>query len=135
MFLFYSISAGLLSSCSPQSTLLSETTVDSITANNGIAGTYIGHIPCPDCSGIIYKLTLNADSTYQESMQYQGGSNPATINNKGKWRYKTTAVVELLEKTDGHTLFSSGENQLTMLDRNGQVISEPTKNLYILERE
>lgn len=125
----------LLSACASQSTLLTDTSANNVISNNGVIGTYAGNIPCADCSGILYKLILKADSTYQESMQYQGGSNPAMINNKGNWRFKTTAVVELLGKTEGNTLFSAGDRQLIMLDMNGQVISGPTKDLYVLQKE
>ncbi|MGV8879911.1 MAG: copper resistance protein NlpE [Sphingobacteriaceae bacterium] len=125
----------LLAACSSQSTFVTGTPTDNIVSDNGIAGTYGGSIPCADCSGILYKLVLKADSTYQESMVYQGGSNPSTINNKGNWRFKTTAVVELLGKTEGNNLFSAGDHQLIMLDMNGQVISGPTKDLYVLQKE
>jgi hypothetical protein len=77
---------------------------------------------------------LKPDSTYVEKLEYRGGSDPGTVTNQGTWRFKSTAIVQLLGKGDDNALFSAGNQQLTMLDSYGKVISGPTKDLYVLQK-
>ncbi|WP_191907044.1 META domain-containing protein [Adhaeribacter soli] len=96
------------------------------------AGTWQGQLPCADCPGINYRLSLQKDGTYEERSEYQGKT-AAPFVAKGNWQIGPDSVVQLT-KTSGHTQFKIAGNTLVMLDQKGQQISSGSADKYVLRR-
>lgn len=88
-------------------------------------GVYRGTLPCADCEGIVAEIRLNEDLTYERVMTYLGkGDNRFTDNGSFEWD-ETGSRVRLISATssgDADNWFKVGENQLIMLDIEGNPI-------------
>ncbi|AIT27620.1 copper resistance protein NlpE [Bordetella holmesii] len=94
-------------------------------------GSYAGVLPCADCPGIEMKLTLNTDGRYTLSRLYQDRqSKPELVSGRFHWLPGDGAIA--LEGDDSR--WQLGENQLSMLDTEGKVITGPLAHHYILRR-
>lgn len=71
------------------------------------AGMYRGTLPCADCEGILIKIILEQESTYQKTMQYLG---------------KDDAVF----RQSGSFVWNDAENEITLTDAD-------ETNRYLLE--
>lgn len=95
--------------------------------------TYKGTIPCADCEGIIYILSLSTDNFYKEVIIYKG-KNAMPITAAGNYTIKNGFIT--LDKTSGAmNYFKQEGNDLLMLDINGQVIGGNLASAYLLENE
>jgi hypothetical protein len=63
-------------------------------------GIYEGYLPCADCSGIQYKLVLNRDGTYFETLFYAAKSESPIVRN-GTFTMESETVV-LDKVVSGH---------------------------------
>jgi len=99
------------------------------------AGTYIGVVPCADCPGLEMRVTLNQDGTYTMVRRYIDKDVKA-FETKGtfQWNEAGSAITltDLRDKIITH--FFVGENQLTLLDMEGNVITGELANNYILSK-
>ncbi len=94
-------------------------------------GSYAGVLPCADCPGINLKLTLGADGQYELSRQYQDRqARPDIVRGRFQW-LPGDGGIQL--EGDG-SRWRVGENRLFMLDTNGQTITGPLAEHYILKR-
>ncbi len=95
-------------------------------------GTYTGILPCADCEGVNYQVTLNTDSTYNEIVVYIGKNLPP-VESTGSWKMKDTNKIDLTMK-DGvvQHLEISGSN-LIMLDAYGNKIQGILADKFILK--
>ena len=84
------------------------------------AGTYQGMLPCADCEAINTELILHADGRYSLSQQYVGKS-AQQFTEQGRFSWNTAGSTVLLD-TEPQQQFFVGENQLFMLDQQGQRI-------------
>jgi uncharacterized lipoprotein NlpE involved in copper resistance len=101
--------------------------------DNNITGNYHGMIPCADCRGINYILSLNEDSTYILSMEYIGKPEERNLfTSSGYWTIESKNV-KLLNKADGNYLFQIKDSTLLMLDMNGNIMKNPDK--FILKKK
>lgn len=98
-------------------------------------GTYRGTLPCADCPGIDYQLTLNKNSSYSEKMEYQDRDVPAVLDS-GTYAIKNDTILQLKHKPEGSGMrqFAIHKNQLSMLDMNGQIIHSGFADRYILKK-
>lgn len=101
--------------------------------NDLALGTYYGWLPCADCEGIAYALTLDTDSTYNEAVVYQGRSAEVERNN-GRYTMDGTGTITLLDKepTEGMRQFLYKDDTLRMLDLSGKVVRGDLKDRYVL---
>lgn len=100
-------------------------------------GTYFGTLPCADCEGIEYELTLNGDYTYQMITHYIAeGSEYDTISGPFTWNEDQT-VIQLggTSKDAASNLFKVEEDQVRYLDTKGKVITGELEENYILKKE
>ncbi|MEQ9290462.1 MAG: copper resistance protein NlpE [Cyclobacteriaceae bacterium] len=99
-------------------------------------GTFRGVLPCADCPGINYKLTLNEDMSYTENVMYLGKSTTAKTRS-GKFEVKNENIVWLKDKSkkEGMNHFTLDSGGLTMLDINGNPIRSGFSEQYHLIRE
>jgi copper homeostasis protein (lipoprotein) len=79
-----------------------------------VAGTYYGYLPCGDCPGIRYELSLNPDFTYTEVVRYDGNNN---VYVSGSRFSMTRDSLVLLRGMRGHEVinileFSSGKLEM-----------------------
>lgn len=83
-----------------------------------------GVLPCADCSGIRYELTLAADGSYTLVRHYLGKPGEPAFTEQGMWRYDPTAeTLTLPGEPDQTTAFSTAETgYLRLLDIEGKPI-------------
>lgn len=100
-----------------------------------IAGQYRGMTPCADCEGIEYLLNINADFSYVGALVYRG-KNAQPVPLTGKWSFTADNRIKFdMTPPEGMNQFEIGENQLIMLDRQGQRITGEQSDRYILWKE
>lgn len=125
-------------SSNADSTQKTEETIinDSHNAQNSLdwAGTYKGVIPCADCEGIQTELTLNKDMSYVLKTNYMG-KDTHFPEDRGTFKWDSTgSKVELIGLKDQSNTFFVGENMLKQLDMDGQEITGPLADKYILKK-
>lgn len=95
------------------------------------SGTYKGTLPCADCPGIRYTITLNEDSSYRLETQYlERGDSVFTESGMFTWD-DTGSRITLNERGEK---FQVGENQLFHLDMEGNRITGDLADNYILTK-
>lgn len=97
-----------------------------------VPGTWQGQLPCADCPGINYKLSLLKDGTFEERSEYIGkNGNPAV--EKGTWQLSPDSVVQL-SGTSGNQQFKISGNTLLILDSQGRRNTSALAEKFILRR-
>jgi heat shock protein HslJ/uncharacterized membrane protein len=100
---------------------------------DGPAGKYGGYLPCADCPGIEYTLTLYRDGTYSESLFYTDRSAKAIVRSGA---FAIDGEMVILEKHDaGMKFFARHPQGLLMLDTNRNIITGDLSAQYILFRK
>jgi heat shock protein HslJ len=95
-------------------------------------GTYTGIIPCADCPGIQLQITLNQDYTYKVVEEYLDRED-AVYKSTGTFQWDSEGnYIKLNDRNDAPSRFKAGENTLTQLDMDGNVISGELAEYYIL---
>lgn len=100
------------------------------------SGVYHGFLPCPDCKGIKMTLALNPNNdSYILISQYIGKSDREIVE-KGKFAWgDTDKTIVLTPRNSTQTRqFLVGDNQLTQLDNNGNLVTGETAERYVLRR-
>lgn len=96
-----------------------------------LSGDWFGELPCADCSGISYKLTLNSDMTYNEVSVYRGkDENP--FFESGTWNLLSDSTFSL---SGSERKFLLSSNELVMLDLDGNRIESSFAEMYHLRKE
>jgi uncharacterized lipoprotein NlpE involved in copper resistance len=98
------------------------------------AGTYLGIVPCADCPGIETKLTLNQDGIYSLVRKYIDREGVFETKGTFAWNESGSAVTLTDANDNTVTHFLVGENQLTQLDMEGNVITGDLANNYIFTK-
>ncbi|WP_179223002.1 copper resistance protein NlpE N-terminal domain-containing protein [Pontibacter ummariensis] len=99
-----------------------------------VVGVWHGIIPCVDCPGIVYDLTLNEDNTFEETRVYQAREEEP-LTRTGSWRV-ADGVLELDYPDAERARFDlSTAGELRMLDPSGTPVEAPLANTYRLRRE
>lgn len=94
-------------------------------------GVYSGVIPCADCEGIRTTIELSGKDTYQMKQTYLGKDNPS-YESAGALVWNEGGNIITIGKGEAMTMFAVGEDQLTMLDREGQRITGELADYYVL---
>lgn len=95
------------------------------------AGTYQGTLPCADCPGIRYTLTLNDDDTYVLKTRYlERGDSVFTESGAFAWD-KNGGKITLADRGEK---FQVGENRLFHLDMEGNRITGALADHYVLAK-
>ena len=98
------------------------------------AGIYTGIIPSAGGEGINVRITLSADETYTIEYRYIGKSD-AVFTDKGKFSRNSEGDVVIFEKEDFPRYYKLGENTLTHLDLEGNIITGELADNYILKKQ
>lgn len=113
---------------------------DSLDSNDfvldSIAGTYEGTLPAADCPGIKTILTLNADSTYQYSVDYidrKDGHDEAS----GIYKLLSNGVIEITRPSSGETSYYKvrDAHSLIMTDSIGNEPEGAMAKHYVLTKK
>lgn len=97
-----------------------------------ITGTYQGTLPCADCPGMDYQISLFNDHTFSELVAYQGRGLGIASVETGTWKQTSDSTVMILKKTDSSS-FLAAEGQLLLLDAKGKRIEGVLAGNYILK--
>jgi uncharacterized lipoprotein NlpE involved in copper resistance len=99
-------------------------------------GVYEGTTPCADCEGIETKLTLNSDNTFELTQTYLGKKEENTrYTSSGDFTWNEAGSNIILKAQDITIRFQVGENEVTMLDMAGNVVSGELANFYVLKKK
>lgn len=95
------------------------------------AGTYQGTLPCADCPGIRYTITLNDDDTYVVKTRYlERGDSVFTESGTFAWD-ENGGKITLADRGEK---FQVGENKLFHLDMEGNRITGTLAEHYVLTK-
>jgi len=108
---------------------------DEHTSENSLdwAGTYEGTIPCADCPGIKTTIVLNSDNTFQYDTEYLERKVKTTDKGTFTWEKNGSTVHLKGKETDNY--LKVGENQLFLLDTEGNIITGTLADNYILKKK
>lgn len=96
------------------------------------AGTYQGTLPCADCPGIRYTITLNNDDSYLLKTHYlEKGDSVFTESGTFSWD-ENGGEITLADRGEK---FQVGENRLFHLDMEGNRITGNLAEHYILTKQ
>ncbi|NOI64709.1 copper resistance protein NlpE [Vibrio sp. 99-8-1] len=113
----------------------SDSTDASSTADNSRTsldwpGMYKGMVPCDDCDGTNILLELNTDGSYMLGRSYIGKMGIMSMEQGAVvWGKNGNRI------TVGEMHYQVGENQLILLDQNGQKSVNQDGNSYLLRKE
>lgn len=99
-----------------------------------VEGVYKGVLPCADCEGINTEIELKGDSTYTVKTTYLGKGDGKAIEEKGAYTWTDGSTIELKDIKDAPRKFFVGENTLKALDMDGNEITGPNADHYILKK-
>lgn len=97
-------------------------------------GTYSNIMPCADCEGIETIVRLGKNNTYQLSRKYLGKSN-LKYNSSGVFTWIEGGNKILLDDKTDRWIFQVGENQLFLLDKEGDRITGIMADKYRLIKQ
>lgn len=92
---------------------------------------YTGVIPCADCEGIAYKLSLKEDNHFETTSVYIGKSN-RPFTERGAWSMQGDSLLVLNKGEENPRKFKIKNDQLIMLDRQGNEVSGSLAKMYVL---
>jgi len=120
----------------PEQITNTENIVDTHNSQNSLdyAGIYEGTIPCADCSGIDIVITLDNQGNYTKKMTYQGKEPNNVFTTKGTYKWNDAGNKITLMAESDPDIYQVGENQLIMLDENGDKITGEFANMYVLKQ-
>ena len=111
-------------------------TLQNTTPRNAVAshitGTYQGTLPCADCPGMDYQVSLYDDHTFSELVAYQGRGKGIASVETGTWQQTSDSTVIIRKKTDSSS-FELTEGNLLLLDTKGKRIEGVLASNYILK--
>ena len=98
------------------------------------AGTYEGTMPCADCEGIETVVELRDDHTYTATYNYVGTEN-YTVTNEGTFTFDILGNTITLQSDDQTSQYKVGENQITLLNADGEVNTGELAEYYVLNKK
>ena len=114
---------------------LSNTGTDTVTTATPappVAGTYQGTLPCADCPGMDYQLSLYSNHSFSELVAYRGRGQGIASVDTGHWKQATDSTV-ILEKKKDSSSFLLAEGKLLVLDAKGNRIGGVLASNYVLK--
>lgn len=97
-------------------------------------GTYQGVIPCADCPGIEVTIVLNPDGTFQRQDVYQDKAD-GTLKETGTFTWDKSGRIVTLKGKDQISQFQVREGNMVMLDTDGNIITGPLADNYVLQKK
>jgi uncharacterized lipoprotein NlpE involved in copper resistance len=132
---------GLIAACNSSSSPIASTdsAYKTVVPNTPLinAEKYVGTLPCADCEGIDVSLQLNKDSSYAMNMVYKGSGDDSTNNDfkeTGAWSIHGNDTVYLIATKGSVTKFYKSDGNLMQLDGEGNRMTGPVADNYILHK-
>ena len=98
-------------------------------------GVYKGILPCADCDGIETEIVINSDLTFVKRTKYLGKEDIKGIEEKGSFTWnKGGSTIILQGINEESNQYKVGENTLTCLDMEGEIITGDLAQNYILKK-
>lgn len=97
------------------------------------AGVYEGTTPCADCEGIKNTLMLDDEGSFELSQVYLGKEETPFVQ-KGEFVWNEAGSAITLNTSDKSLMFKVGENEVTMLDQEGNVVTGELASSYVLKK-
>jgi heat shock protein HslJ len=136
IFLMTCIATVALTGCKPKQTADTQPITIGDNARAGVdwAGTYIGVIPCADCSGIDTRVTLNRDGAFTMSQRYEGRE--GVFDEKGTFTWSALGNSVTFNGLSDNTKvrFLVSEGKITMLNQEGNQITGELADNYVLTK-
>lgn len=98
-----------------------------------VDGTYEGKLPAASGGGMKVVITLNKD-TYKKSVTYDKDTSK-TFDTTGKFSWDKSGSIITLETETVPNKYFVGENKLTQLDTQGNKVTGPNADLYVLTKK
>lgn len=121
-----------------ETTPINETIVDSHTSEIALdwAGVYEGTMPCADCEGIETVIELKDDLTYVAKYTYLGKKEDENLfTNKGVFTWNDDGNSISLQDEGLETQYKVGENQIVLLNSDGEVNTGELADFYVLKKK
>lgn len=96
------------------------------------SGSFQGVLPCADCEGISYEITLDNDKTFSEKIIYLG-KNSKPILLTGMWDLTDDGKVEITQQSGATKKFQLNEGKLEMLDKDGKSYGGGVNSKFLLK--
>ena len=103
---------------------------DILSPASKVVGSYQGTLPCADCPGIDYQISLYDDNHYKQLMVYRNRNEGKAFTDTGTWKMENDSVIQLVRQQRQRFLFENGK--LYSLDQEGKRISGALADNYIL---
>ncbi|SFW64355.1 NlpE N-terminal domain-containing protein [Sinomicrobium oceani] len=97
-------------------------------------GVYEGVIPCADCEGIKFTVTIHEDGTLEENSEYLGRAKETTFKDHGTWNIDESTLT-FTPEAGNPRLYFVGEGFIRMLDQEGNDIEGDLADMYILRKK
>ena len=95
-------------------------------------GTLMGSLPCADCKAIRYRLTINPDSTYKETLVYEGKSE-REFDALGRWYVQADTLLRLRKDAgEANDRFVIEAGRLVGLDMENRRYNGTMADRYVL---
>ena len=115
-----------------------ESMIDSHTSEMALdwAGVYSGLMPCADCEGIETVIELKDDHTYVAHYTYLGtGEDDNKFTNEGTFTFDILGNTITLQSENETSQYRVGENQITLLDADGEINTGELADYYVLKKK
>lgn len=139
VFIFTSILGIILTACggnkpaptaADSSALLTTTQPDS--GAHSPNGSYQGTLPCADCPGIDYQISLYDNSRYKTLMVYRERNQSRPVVDTGTWKIEQDSMVRITLSGKSKQTFLFEDGRLYQLNEHGQRITGALADNYIL---
>ena len=97
------------------------------------AGMYRGTLPCADCEGILTKIVLDQDLTYQKTMQYLGKED-TVFRQSGSFVWNDAEDEVTLKSEEEPNRYLLNDEKLIQLDADGNPIEGELAENYQLKK-
>ena len=121
-----------------ETTTVEETIIDSHTSEISLdwAGVYEGTMPCASCEGIETVIELKDDHTYVATYNYiSKPEDENTFTNEGTFTWNDDGNSISLLAEDELTQYRVGENQIMLLNADGELNTGELAEFYVLKKK
>ena len=101
----------------------------------GWVGSYEGILPCADCEGIETVIELKKNQTYHAHYKYLGHARDDEFSQDGSFTWSILGKVITLESKDETSQFQVDENELILLNAEGDIITGELVDRYVLKKK
>ncbi|MBR8730388.1 hypothetical protein IX332_001732 [Porphyromonas levii] len=108
-------------------------TTEVVAETPSYVGSYEGTLPCADCSGILTKLTVREDTTYDLSTEYLGKKD-AKFEESGVYELNGDLIVLITPSSGEKTYYKILENSVALVDSTGVLNTGELADKYILTK-